>query len=247
MCYNIAFLEKRMDRYDERYGNVLPPDITQRMLQKELPLYFFVSGFSHPVLPIVKSDGIFLYEWGLIPFWNKTVQSAIEIQSKTLNAVGETIFEKPSYRKSILSKRCLLGISGFFEWRDVNKVKYPYFIKTKDNNIFSLGCIYDNWTDTTTGEIKNTFSIITTAANPLMETIHNLKKRMPLIIAPEDEMKWIEPSLTKQEIAKLIKPYDEKEMTAYTVSKRINNARNDRNVAENLYEVDYPELTSLHN
>lgn len=235
-----------MKYYDERYKDILPPDLSNRLVQQELPRYYFVSGFSHPQLPIVKNDGIFLYEWGLIPFWNKTAQSAKEIQSKTINAVGETVFEKPSFRKSIISQRCLLGVSGFYEWRDVHNIKYPYFIKTISNSIFSLGCIYDTWIGPITGEIRNTFSIITTPANPLMKTIHNLKKRMPLIIPANDEKKWIEPSLAKQEIEELIKPYDEMDMKAYTVSRKINSARNDRNIPEIIDEVKYPELDQLN-
>jgi putative SOS response-associated peptidase YedK len=245
MCYNLAFLERRMQRYDERYKDVLPPDLNQRLNFTELPLFYFASGFSHPLLPIMKQDGAFLFEWGLIPFWNKDAASATEIQSKTLNAVGETVFEKPSFRKSITSRRCLLGISGFYEWREVNKVKYPYYIHTRSSDIFSLGCLYENWTDTTTGEIRNTFSIITTPANPLMEKIHNLKKRMPLIIPAAKEQQWIDPALLKEEITKLIKPYNEADMMAYTISQKANSPRNDRNIPEILQAVDYPEIGLL--
>jgi putative SOS response-associated peptidase YedK len=245
MCYNLAFIEKRIKRYDERYQHVLPPDLNQRLASPELPLYYFVSGFSHPLLPIVKHDGIFLYEWGLIPFWNKDTDSAKDIQGKTLNAVGETIFEKPSFRKSIKTQRCLLGISGFYEWREVSKVKYPYYIKTLSHDIFSLGCIYEHWVDSHTGEIRNTFSIITTPANPLMENIHNIKKRMPLILSKEDEKQWIDPSLNKEDISRLIKPYEASDMQAYSISQAANSARNNRNVPEIMDRVDYPALSLL--
>ncbi len=143
--------------------------------------------------------------------------SAAQLRTKTLNAVGETVFEKPSFRKSIRTQRCLLPVSGFFEWRDLNNKKYPYFIRATDNDLFSLGCIYDTWVDKTTGEMKSTFSILTTPANPLMEKIHNIKKRMPLIIKPDDEAKWINPALSVDEIKSLIQPLDEKSMSAYTI------------------------------
>ncbi len=242
MCYNLSYMERRQERYAERYKDVLPEPIFSSITQGILPFYYFVSGFSHPLLPIVKQDGIFLFEWGMIPGWVKDIDTAKDMQGKTLNAVGETVFEKPSFRKSIGSKRCLLGISGFFEWRDVNKVKYPHFIHLKSVDIFSLGCIYECWVDRSTGETRNTFSIVTTAANPLMEKIHNFKKRMPLIISKENEKKWIDPDLTAEEVNSLIKPYPETDMTAYTVSKLANGSKNDRNVPEILNEVDYPEL-----
>ena len=139
----------------------------------------------------------------------------------------------------------MLGVSGFFEWRDVNKKKYPYFIKTNNSELFSLGCIYETWVDKNTGELHNTFSIITTVANPLMEKIHNVKKRMPLIIAEEDERKWVDPSTGIDEIRSLIKPYNESEMTAYTISQAANSARANRNVPEILNAVNYPELALL--
>ena len=245
MCYNLAYMEKKQLKYAERYKEVLADNANRQAFQDDLDTYYFVSGFIHPQLPIVKHDGIFSFEWGLIPFWIKDNKAAKDIQDMTLNAVGETVFEKPSFRNSITTKRCLLGINGFYEWRDQNKVKYPYFIHTKSSDLFSLGCIYESWVDKTTGEIRNTFSILTTPANPLMERIHNLKKRMPLILSREDEKKWIEPNLTPDQISELIKPYPESDMNAYTVSQNVNSARNNRNVPQSMEKIDYPELSLL--
>lgn len=245
MCYNLAFVEKRLMNYAERYKEVLPDNAIRQAIQDKLDAYYFVSGFIHPQLPIVKHDGIFLYEWGFIPFWIKDNNAAKDIQDMTLNAVGETVFEKPSFRNSITTKRCLLGINGFFEWHELNKVKYPYFIHTKSSEIFSLGCIYESWVDKSSGEIRNTFSILTTPANPLMEEIHNLKKRMPLILSPEDEKRWIEPNLTREQIIELIKPYPESDMISYTVSQNVNSAKNNRNVPQSMENVVYPELSLL--
>lgn len=242
MCYTVAFLERKAEEYAARYKKLLPAAVQKDKIPSQLPLFYLVSGFEHPQLPIVKSDGIFMYEWGLIPDWVKDENSAAEIQTKTLNAMGETAFEKPSFKKSIASQRCILGVSGFYEWRDKNKIKYPYFIHLKSNSIFSLGCIYEKWINRQTGEIRNTFSILTTPANPLMAKIHNLKKRMPLILAPQDEEKWINPLLTTQEVSNLIKPYQEEDMIAFTVSKNINNVKNVRNIPSSMEPVNYPEL-----
>jgi putative SOS response-associated peptidase YedK len=217
-------------------SEALPPE------PYDLPVYFFVSGFSHPLLPMIRQDGLHLYQWGLVPYWSKDTDFADSIRSKTLNAKGETVFEKPSFRGSIVSKRCLLPVNGFFEWREVNKVKYPYFIKLRGPDIFSLGCICDSWTDRQTGEVRDTFSIITTPANPMMEKIHNLKKRMPLIIGRDDEAAWVDPDLGAAGIKRLIKPFHEGGMQAYTVSRFLNSPRNDRNVPEALKEVVYDDL-----
>jgi len=242
MCYNIQYIEKRAEKYKQRYQDVIPPEWNNEKLFDEVTPYYFVSGFVHPKLPIVKSDGVFLYEWGLIPLWAKDTVVAKDISNKTLNAIGETVFEKPSFRNSIVSKRCLLGINGFYEWRDFNGKKYPYHVRAKGDELFSLGCIYENWVDKSTGEIRNTFSIITTPANSMMEKIHNLKKRMPLIISRNDEGKWVDPKLNAEDIKSLIKPYPESGMEAYTISTDANSPRKNRNTAEILLPVTYAEL-----
>ena len=242
MCFNIAIVTTAKQKYTERYKHVAPVHQETNAVTNELTPYYFVSGFAHPSLPVVTHNGIFSYEWGLIPFWIKDKSAANDIKTKTLNAVGETVFEKPSFRKSILSQRCLLPVNAFFEWRDVNKVKYPYCIASKENELFSLGCIYDTWTDLSTGEIVNTFSILTTEANPLMEKIHNQKKRMPLMLKVEDEAKWLDSSLSKESLQKLIKPFDENLMKAYSITRDANSSKVDRNYPEILEPVVYQEL-----
>jgi putative SOS response-associated peptidase YedK len=201
-----------------------------------------VSGFTHPALPVVTSEGLELYDWGLIPSWVKDEPTANDIRTKTLNAMGETVFEKPSFRRSIASRRCLFPVSGFYEWREFKGVKYPYYIQLAEADYFSLGALYDTWIHPQTAEVKNTFSIITTPANPLMEKIHNLKKRMPLILSPDDEMKWLDPTLKPDQIKDLIKPYPQEMMTAYTISRHANNVRIHRDYPEILTPVHYPEL-----
>ena len=242
MCFTVSILREGKSISSEDYYNSKLPVKKKKAILPDFPFYNLVSGFSHPSLPIVKKDGLFLFDWGLIPSWIKDDKSANEIRSKTLNAVGETVFEKPSFRKSIISRRCLLPVSGFYEWREIKGVKYPYFIQLANNDYFSLGSLYDTWLNYETGEIKNTFSIITTQANPLMEKIHNLKKRMPLILSPQDEIKWIDPALKINQIKELIKPFPESEMTAYTISRDANNSRINRDYPEIMNRVNYPEL-----
>lgn len=242
MCYNASYLEKKKAKLAERYKEALPTNVSSNIQEFEVPTYYFVSGFEHPKLPIIKHDGIFLYEWGLIPNWAKDSS----FQNNTLNAVGETIFEKPSFKSAIVSQRCLLPVSGFFEWLEFNKRKYPFYIQIKNQDIFSLACIYDTWLDKTTGELKNTFSIITTPANALMEQIHNVKKRMPLILSVEDEAKWINPQLTKAEIISLIKPYQAQDLVAKPISQAANSPKINRNTPDILQQTEYPELAILN-
>jgi len=247
MCFTVAIVrEGRLITAEEYYASK-PPVKQKKVILPELPFHYLVSGFSHPSLPVISAEGLSLFDWGLIPSWVKDQETANDISSKTLNAVGETVFEKPSFRKSIASRRCLFPVSGFYEWREFKGVKYPYYIQLAESDYFSLGSLYDTWINPQTGEIKNTFSIITTPANPLMEKIHNLKKRMPLILSPEDEMKWIDPGLKTDHIKELIKPFPQEKMKAYTISRDANNARIHRDYPEILKPVQYPELVEEEN
>ena len=246
MCYNIAFLTKRLEKYAERYKESLPPALFEsasRMNEsRDLQPWHFVSGFEHPTLPIVSRSGILFARWGLIPNWVRNSHDAAEISTKTLNAVGETIFEKPSFRSNILTRRCILGVDGFFEWRTFNNRKYPYYITSATGDLLSFGCVYDVWTDRQTGEVVHSFSVITTPANPLMETIHNTKKRMPLILQREHEKLWVSPSLQPADVANLIRPLHDDGLRAHTISMNANNSRNDRNYPEITDHVVYPAL-----
>ncbi len=249
MCYSVAYLEKKMSKLVSRYENLLPQGWSRQLLQDsesaDLPVYYFVSGFSHPKLPVITAGGVVFCTWGLIPFWTKNEVQAQKLRSATLNAVGETAFEKPSFRRSIRSKRCLLPVNGFFEWRDFHGKKYPYFIHKEDKALFSLGCIFDEWANPCSGEIIHTFSIITTPANPLLEIIHNRKRRMPLILSGEHEEMWIDASLTSYKIKRLLLPNVTEKLMAYTVSRDLNFSRNERNSPKALEIIDYNELEPI--
>jgi putative SOS response-associated peptidase YedK len=165
-----------------------------------------INGFSYPLNPVIVDDKpeiITQFNWGLIPSWSKDD----EIRKYTLNARIETIDEKPSFKNSI-NKRCLIIANGFYEWQWLDskgKNKEKYEIGIGNDELFSFAGIYSQWVDTTTGEIKNTYAIVTTEANELMAEIHNIKKRMPVILKQEDELKWLQ----HQPIQDFALPYQE--------------------------------------
>lgn len=109
------------------------------------------------------------------------------------------------------------ALDRLFEWRHEGTKKIPYYIYLKDEPIFSMAGIYDRWLDKETGEERDTFSIITTSTNPLTDYIHNTKHRMPAILSKEDEEKWLNPSLPKEEIESMLTPFDADKMDAYII------------------------------
>ena len=152
-----------------------------------------INGFDFQKTPVIidnQPNMIVQYNWGLIPSWAKDS----DIKKYTLNAKIETLNEKPSFKNSI-NKRCLVIANGFYEWQWLDskgKSKVKYEIGIPDEELFAFAGLYSEWIDVATGEIKNTYTIITTEANTLMSEIHNTKKRMPVILKPQDEQRWLQ-------------------------------------------------------
>jgi putative SOS response-associated peptidase YedK len=150
------------------------------------------SAFENRLLPIVvqglESKEMKVAEWGLIPSW-AGFQQVKTLQQQTPNARIETVLEKPSFKDAILTQRCLVPATGFFEWRHQGD-KFPFFIRMKETEIFSMAGIWNVWQHPN-GELKTTFSILTTEANETMAYIHNSKKRMPIMLRPNDEDLWL--------------------------------------------------------
>jgi len=167
------------------------------------------AGISWPVITGEDTKKIVMQEWGLVPSWTPDAETAKKLRIQTLNARSETAFEKPSFRNSIKSRRCIIPSTGFYEWQHDGKKKIPWFIRIKDMEIFSIAGIWDEWSDRSTGEIYRGFSILTTEANPVMARIHNTKKRMPVILKAGNEMQWISNEISKETIVSSCVPLSE--------------------------------------
>ncbi len=205
---------------------------------------YSVNGFTFPEMPIIKDSdtkSIKLYNWGLIPSWVKHDSKAAEIRRFTLNARAETIFEKPSFKNSIKNKRCLIPTTGYFEWyHHTNKKKYPYLIYLASKNIFSFAGIWDEY-KSETGDIKQTYSIITVDADDYTSKIHNSKKRMPLILKQEDEMTWLEKKSDVINISDLLQS-KKHNFESHPVSNILAKKKINSNIPEILLPYNYEDL-----
>jgi putative SOS response-associated peptidase YedK len=159
-----------------------------------------------------------LLRWGLIPSWAKEES----IGSKMINARAETLAEKPSFKRLLHSKRCLLVADGFYEWKKEQGGKTPMYITLRDKEPFAFAGLWDTWRDADGQQIR-TCTIITTEANELVASIHN---RMPVILPPKVREEWLDPGLHDDRILlPLLAPYPAEEMTARPVSRLVNNPR----------------------
>jgi len=179
---------------------------------------------SQPVA-VVPNDGINkldFFTWGLIPSWAKDPS----IGNRMINARAETVHEKPSFRSAFRRRRCLIPADGFFEWKAIpgSKSKTPIYIKLKSGKPFTFAGLWENWSYHDGSNILSC-AIITTQPNEFMAEIHN---RMPLILPEQAYELWLQPEEPDiGDLQSLLIPYPGEEMTAYPVSKAVNNPAND--------------------
>jgi putative SOS response-associated peptidase YedK len=189
----------------------------------------FVKGFDFPLMPVISNDkpsDIQMFRWGFVPSHTQNTEKAAAFlnQYNTLNAKAENLFDSRLFSEAIRKQRCLVLCSGFFEWRHKNpekknSEKYPFYVSLKDGGMFVFAGVWEKFTDKNTSEIIHTYAIITTQANELMELVHNTKKRMPLIIEPENALKWLGTDLSEEEIKSFFKPFDADKLKATPIKK----------------------------
>lgn len=154
-------------------------------------------------------------KWGLVPSWAKDPA----VGSRMINARAETLAEKPSYRRALASRRCLIPADGFYEWRkEARGLKQPMHIRRRDGGLFAFAGLWEEWKGPDGGLLR-TATIVTVAPNELMRPIHD---RMPAILTPEDEARWLDPRSGAAEALPLLRPYPEGALEAFPVSRAVN-------------------------
>ena len=160
------------------------------------------------------------FRWGLIPSWSKDTKMAASM----INARAETVAEKPAFRSAFRRRRCLIPVSGFYEWQRDGKAKTPHLISPRNAALFGFAGLWEKW-QAPDGELVESCTILTTSPNELMATIHD---RMPVILTPNDFGVWLDPQVDDvSALSALLVPYPSDEMQAEQVSDVVNNARNE--------------------
>lgn len=252
MCYDIkASLEAQLHRAKMRDDHQAIDEIREKLAPlTDLPIYH-ASGFSHPELLIYTDrspDFPEVATWGLVPHWVEDEEQLKKFWNSTLNARGETIFEKPSFRESARKNRCIIYIDGFYEHNHFKNKTYPFFIQLQNGKPMVLAGLWSEWQNPETGGWINTFSLVTTTGNSLLSKIHNNPKlkepRMPVILPEGQEDLWLQPitkDIEEHKIIELIRSYPAKELHAHTVGK-LRGTEYKGNIEEISEEVIYQEL-----
>ena len=160
------------------------------------------------------------FRWGLIPSWAKDAKLAASL----INARAETAAEKPAFRAAFKRRRCLVPVSGFYEWQRDGKLKTPQLISLSSSDLFALAGLWEKW-QAPDGSLIESCTVLTTSPNELMATIHD---RMPVILKPADFGVWLDSQVDDAAVVKsLLVPYPADEMQVEQVSDVVNNARNE--------------------
>ena len=230
MCYDIKTkLESQLKRAKRFNDKAWIEDLENKLRPYKDNPYFHISGYNHPKVFIYTNENPTnptISTWGLVPFWVKNTDQKNKLWNNTLNARSETIFEKPSFRESANKKRCILYIDGFYEHHHNKGKTYPFYISSKNESSLSIAGLWSEWVDRTTGEILNTFTIVTKKGNEFMAKIHNNPKlqeaRMPLILLEDQEDLWLQAESSefdKSILLNLIQVNNEIDLQAHTVAK----------------------------
>ncbi|MBD0776483.1 SOS response-associated peptidase [Maribacter sp. ANRC-HE7] len=247
MCYDIkASLEGQLAKAKKDQDYLAVEEILEKLIPfTDLPIHH-ASGFSHPDLLIYTDRSPNFPEvatWGLVPYWVHDDEQRKKIWNSTLNARGETIFEKPAFKTAAHNNRCIIYIDGFYEHHHFKGKTYPFFVHLKNNEPMALAGLWSEY-ENNEGGTSITFTIVTTKGNSLMAKIHNNPKlkeaRMPLLLNDTTMDTWLS-NTDQHTIEETIQPYPKNELKAHTV-RRLRGKEYLGNIAEISHPFEYAEL-----
>jgi putative SOS response-associated peptidase YedK len=143
-----------------------------------------------------------------------------------INARGETVDSKPSFRQAFRSRRCLVPADGFYEWQKVDGSKQPYLIEPAEEGVMAMAGLWEENQKVSEGDQPiRSFTIITTNANAFMSRLHD---RMPVILQPKDFDRWLDPGYQDLPALKaLLAPAKDESLRMTPVSRHVNSPKND--------------------
>jgi putative SOS response-associated peptidase YedK len=155
--------------------------------------------------------------WGLVPRWAKDPS----IGAHMINARAETLASRSAFRNAFARHRCLVPVSGFYEWQATAAGKQPMHVGMADGQPFGLAGLYERWLSPE-GEVLDTCAIVTASACESLRGVHD---RMPVIVPPADYARWLDGA--NADVGDLVATWSGEPLRVYPVSTRVNAVRND--------------------
>lgn len=174
---------------------------------------------TDPVDVVREHDGqrdLVQMRWGLVPrWWSKPLK---DLRASTFNARAETVETKPFFRDAFRRNRCLIPMSGYYEWQNTPSGKQPWYYTALDGSALTAAGIWDSWRNAETGQPLLSCTMIVTEPNPIAAEIHD---RMPVLLTPEQ----FEPWLSGKVGVEYLKPAADDLLQKWPVSRRVNSSK----------------------
>lgn len=175
-----------------------------------------------PATPItaLRREGASQMRWGLIPHWSKPGSGP---SAPLINARGETITEKPSFRTAWKQgQRCVVPMTGFFEWEKQGRERLPWLFKRREDAPLAFAGLWDRWQDPIDDSIIESVTVVTTTPNEMLSRIHD---RMPVLLDEDSAATWLDADNAMA--VDLIKPYPADAMTETALDTYVNSSKHD--------------------
>lgn len=165
-----------------------------------------------------------LLHWGLVPSWSQPGDG----RPKMINARAETVSERPAFRRPFERFRCLIIADGFYEWRASARGrpgagKDAFHIAPVAGTPFAFAGLWSVRRAAADSQLRSC-TILTVPANSAVSALHD---RMPVILEPDAESSWLDPSTLKDELLALLRPLPSSWTAIRPVGPAVNDARYD--------------------
>jgi putative SOS response-associated peptidase YedK len=186
----------------------------------DLPARFNIAP-GQPV-PLVRAEEgarvLAAPRWGLVPPWADEPGSG----RRPINARAETAADSPLFRAALAQRRGLVPADGFYEWQHAGRSARPFAVRPRDGGLLAFAAVFERWRRQ--GEELETCAILTVPAAGAVAPLHD---RMPLVIAPADYTRWLDPALQDAGALAPLLAGDRAELVTYPVDRRVNDVRED--------------------
>jgi putative SOS response-associated peptidase YedK len=178
---------------------------------------------TDPADVVVPNEGacdLVRMRWGLVPYWwSKPLK---KLRLATFNARVEMVTTKPFFREPFKKRRCLMPVSGYYEWEDTPSGKQPHYFTARDGSpVLTIAGLWDEWKNRETGERIKSCAMIITEPNDFIAEVHD---RMPVLLRPDQFDHWLSGCMTVEELQPVPNDY----LQRWAVSKRVNSSKADK-------------------
>jgi putative SOS response-associated peptidase YedK len=177
----------------------------------------------HPsqLLPVIRTPRKLEHlRWGLVPAWAKDTN----IGHKLALARLETVASKPAFREAARRRRCLVVVSGFYEWHGAGtKASVPFYFRRPDEKPFALAGLWGRWVSRD-GEVVESCAIVTQPASAPVAAVHD---RMPIVLGRDRLSEWLDPRVAQAGAVLGHQPRELVELIAFAVGSHVNDPRHD--------------------